>query len=93
MKNWKSTSQPRLDKKLSKAPQNVDISSIPKPRSRQEMLNATNPVLRNLIKVRKDIEWPDLINQKQKINEFWEVLFKQLTEPYMSKEQKEQVYN
>jgi len=90
MKTFRTAQKPKSKKKEDTK---VDISKIPPPRSRHEMLNATNPLLKNLVKIHTDIEWPNLSEYKHNINEFWAVLFKQLTEPYMTREQKVKIYD
>lgn len=39
------------------------------------------------------IEWPKLGQLKEDINQFWKVLYKDMTEKYMSKYQREEVFN
>ena len=39
------------------------------------------------------MDWPNLAEMKNNINKFWEVLYKDLTEPYMSKYHKEKIFN
>ncbi|CAI2364369.1 unnamed protein product [Moneuplotes crassus] len=38
------------------------------------------------------MEWPNLAEMKRNLNHFWEVLYKEYTEPHMSKYHKEQVF-
>ena len=58
------------------------------------MRDDTNPFMEKMqVKLKQDINWPNLAGQKKHMNEFWAVLYKDLTEPYMSKYQREEVFN